>query len=151
MKMAGISHWITNNNDRDTYKGFDGPFEIEEAIKDDLKRIRVLDLFLPSPWNHVTVTLSNSGHISMKYAYIEEIDHWPNLHMKGVSDLGQREAQEQHGVPPADWLYIANEVLKIRQGEAEAASIVGNEALLADLTGKIVSLQGRIEAADLRD
>lgn len=62
MQTAGVSQWTRRNGVRGQYAGFGSrPEEVEEAIKFDLARMRTLDIFLPRPWNHVTVTLTENA------------------------------------------------------------------------------------------
>ncbi|WP_056531537.1 hypothetical protein [Sphingomonas sp. Leaf339] len=64
-----------------------------------------------------------------------------------MSDLDQAEAFRDYGVPPADWIHIASEVMKSRKVQAEAAQVVGEQARLNYLEQTISGLQQRIDAS----
>ena len=148
MQTAGVSQWTRRDGVRGQYVGFGSrPEEVEESIKFDLARMRTLDIFLPRPWNHVTVTLTENAKINFDYAYVEEIDQWPRLHLIGISGLDQVEATRNYGIPAADWRHVASEVLKIRRAEYEAARALGDTVIQHALEQTIKDLQSRIEAA----
>jgi len=148
MQTAGVSQWTRRNGVRGQYAGFGSrPEEVEESIKVDLARMRTLDIFLARPWNHVTVTLTETAKINFEYAYVDEIDQWPRLHLIGISALDQVKATRDYGIPPADWRYVASEVLKIRRAEYEAARALGDTVLQHAVEQKVKDLQRRIEAA----
>ena len=80
MQTAGVSQWTRRDGVQGQHAGFGSrPEEVEESIKVDLARMRTLDIFLPRPWNHVTVTLTETAKINFDYAYVDEIDQWPRL------------------------------------------------------------------------
>lgn len=148
MQTAGVSQWTRRDGFQGQYAGFGSrPEEVEESIKVDLARMRTLDIFLPRPWNHVTVTLTETAKINFDYAYVDEIDQWPCLHLIGISALEQAEATRDYGIPAADWQHVACEVLKIRRAEYEAARALGDAVIQHAVEQNIKDLQSRIEAA----
>lgn len=151
MTMGGVSHWTKRNGERGRYLGFGSrPEQLEQEIKADLAEMRTLDIFQQQPWNHVTVTLNEKGKINLQYAYIEDVDYWPRLHLRGVSDLDQAEAFREYGVPPADWMHIASEVLRTRRAQTEAARALADPARLNYLEQAISGLQHRIDTSKIQ-
>lgn len=150
MQTAGVSQWTRRNGVRGQYAGFGSrPEEVEEAIKFDLARMRTLDIFLPRLWNHVTVTFTENAKIKFDYAYVDEIDQWPRLHLVGISALDQVEATRDYGIPAADWRHVASQVLKIRRAEYETARASGDTVIQLAVEQTIKDLQNRIEAAGI--
>lgn len=55
------------------------------------------------PWTHCHVSLSNLGKLSIKFAYISEEDSWPNLFMRGISELTEDEVENVYRIPKEIW------------------------------------------------
>ncbi|KPN71514.1 immunity protein YezG family protein [Neisseria sp. 83E34] len=104
MKQAG-AHWINKDNGEESfYSGFDNPIEqIEDNINTLLEQLQKCTIFKNEPWTHCHISLSDSGKLNMRFAYIPEDDSWPNLFMKGISDLTEDEAENVYSVPREIW------------------------------------------------
>ena len=69
-----------------------------------LENIKSLPPFVgKEQWTHCHISLLNSGKLNIKFAYIFEDDSWPNLFMKGISDLTEEEAEHVYYVPKEIW------------------------------------------------
>ncbi|OSI25097.1 hypothetical protein BV912_01605 [Neisseria dumasiana] len=60
-------------------------------------------MFKSNPWTHCHISLSVSGKFNIRFAYISEDDSWPNLFMRGISDLTEDEAENIYYVPKEIW------------------------------------------------
>lgn len=104
IKQAG-AYWISQNNHEESfYSGFDNPIEqIENNINILLEQLQKCEIFENSPWTHCHISLSDSGKFNIRFAYISEDDSWPNLFMRGISDLTEDEAENVYHVPREIW------------------------------------------------
>ena len=99
------AHWIDKEGkERRFYDGFENPIqEIEYKIRESLETLQKLPLFQQDSWTQCQVTLNEQGKFKIKFAYIPEEDSWPNMFMKGVSDLTEAELGEPNYVPKEIW------------------------------------------------
>lgn len=99
------SRWFDENNlEHNFYQGWDNPVQqIDDEIVDLLLSLQKLPLFQKDPWTQCQVTLDEQGKFKIEFAYISEEDCWPNMFMKGVSDLTEAELDEPNYVPKEIW------------------------------------------------
>ncbi|OSI09646.1 immunity protein YezG family protein [Neisseria zoodegmatis] len=84
--------------------GFGETPETAADILDLLENIRSLPPFKEKePWTHCHISLSDSGKFNIRFAYISENDSWPNLFMRGISDLTKDEAENVYHIPRETW------------------------------------------------
>lgn len=80
--------------------------ETESLISDKvlflLQDLQKCDYFKEEVWNHFELFLNRNGELIFNYINIIEEDTFPNLNMKGVSDLSEYEAKAQH-IPLKIW------------------------------------------------
>lgn len=101
----GGAYWIYQNNHEESfYSSFDNPIEqIENNINILLEQLQKCAIFKSDPWTHCHISLSDSGKFNIRFAYISEDDSWPNLFMRGISDLTEDEAENTYHVPREIW------------------------------------------------
>ncbi|EGZ51090.1 immunity protein YezG family protein [Neisseria wadsworthii] len=91
-------------NEEVKWFGFGETPEIAADILDLLENIRNLPPFKgKEQWTHCHISLSDSGKFNIRFAYISEDDSWPNLFMRGISDLTEDEAENVYHVPREIW------------------------------------------------
>ncbi|WP_165010426.1 immunity protein YezG family protein [Neisseria yangbaofengii] len=84
--------------------GFGETPEVAADILALLEAVRAIPPFKgKEQWTHCHVSLLDSGKFNIKFAYISESDSWPNLFMKGISDLTADEAENIYHVPKEIW------------------------------------------------
>ncbi|SUA44013.1 Protein of uncharacterised function, DUF600 [Neisseria zoodegmatis] len=103
-KQAG-AHWISKDNQEENfYSGFDNPIEhLEDSINTLLEQLQKCVIFKNEPWTHCHISLSDSGKFNIRFTYVSKDDSWPNLFMRGVSDLTEDEAENVYYVPRKIW------------------------------------------------
>lgn len=91
-------------NEEVKWFGFGETPEIAADILDLLENIRNLPPFKgKEQWTHCHISLSDSGKFNIRFAYISEDNSWPNLFMRGISDLTEDEAENVYHVPREIW------------------------------------------------
>lgn len=67
-----------------------------------LQNLQKNDFFKDDYWNHFEIILNSNGDLIFNYINIMESDTFPNLNMKGISDLTENEAKAHH-IPMNIW------------------------------------------------
>ena len=99
------SRWFTKDNDEKGFNiGFDNPIEgVEKELESLINDLQKCDLFAKEPWTHFEASLNEECSFKIQFAYIPAEDSWPSLHMRGISDLTEEEAEHIYYVPKEIW------------------------------------------------
>ncbi|MGC7589343.1 hypothetical protein ACPWUF_02500 [Bisgaard Taxon 46] len=103
------------NLSRELFRRVERLYEIEDEIMILMRKLKEVT---SQDWSQYIFSLSNNMDFNIKFAYIEE-DSWPNLYMKGISDLTKEEAEESY-IPEEIW----EERVEIKAGKNEASPIM---------------------------
>ena len=68
-----------------------------------MEELQKSPVFASEAWSQFQARLNNQGQFKIEFAYIDEKDSWPNLYMKGISDLTKDEAEHVYYVPKEIW------------------------------------------------
>ena len=98
---SGGIDWLMADSKIATYSFGESPYEIERQIYDLMHELQSMEVF-NEKWANYRIILTESGKFNIEFAYVPEEDHWPNLYMKGVSDL-KREELDENNIPLDEW------------------------------------------------
>lgn len=98
---SGGADWLLKNGEIETYEFEEKTYEFEFKVYDLVHKLQTLDIF-KDKWTNYKITLTEEGKFNIEFAYIPEEDHWPNLFMRGVSDLEESEL-DQYYIPLDEW------------------------------------------------
>ncbi|MFD1806399.1 hypothetical protein ACFSAV_08490 [Pasteurella oralis] len=96
---SGGAEWKLENGSIVSFNLGERPYEIEDEIMILMRKLKEVT---SQDWNQYIFSLSNNMDFNIKFAYIDEEDSWPNLYMKGISDLTKEEAEEYY-IPEEIW------------------------------------------------
>jgi len=99
--FSGGAKWLFKNRKIETFAFGERAYESENKICLLIDELRSLDIFKEKRTNY-KVTLTEEGKFNIEFVYISEVDHWPGLYMKGVSDLKEEELDE-YNIPRDEW------------------------------------------------
>jgi hypothetical protein len=143
--QGGISEWLCHDGSIGFFtEAFPRPpYEAEREIMDKLQELCLTEFYARFNWNHVRVSLSEKGRINFKFAHVPEEDYWPNLFMKGASDLSDEEIARAY-IPRDLWTKKVDLAIQRKERESKTAETKGNAESAAKLRAAAQALRERL-------
>lgn len=139
------SSWLNRDGSAGHYLSHDQrPEEIEDSVEFLLEELKGLDMFSSSPWNHAKVVLSEVGKINIHFAYVDDDDSFPNLHMRGVSELSYKDFYKDHPFPLSDWIEKVERVEARKVVELEKLDPIKDAVLFSKLDNQLKFIRSNV-------
>ena len=139
------SSWIEQDGSLGQFDWDNEPEQVEKDIHDFVKQVQDLPIFSSTKWTHCKVVLNETGKVKLEFAYVDDEDWWPNLHMRGVSELTKLEAAQNY-IPGKDWRKMSKAAISRKTLQIENALKEGDQNLVDALQTEIDEIKVRLES-----